>query len=392
MSNEFFINKTKDMSKCAKEIANLHQFENYKNALTIEEFNELRNKLYDYNPKSDLGISNKKSALNTIDNHLRSVEISTETRNRILAGSIEAGEKVVKNTVVFECHVRQPGFDKSFKPIELIKVVKEDVDIEVGFDVSRVKCNKRIIHKKWTEKIEKLQLEFLTWLKSISLKSGFLHSGMYLIPLSFVNQVDLRVEEFKQKRIELINEFGANYEQAIAESRNDLGDLFDERLVVPFEQLKASYRVESKYLTLNVAAALENINKELYQRELEKSSQEWASATIEIRDALRTAFQQLVNHFVTKLGKDDSGKPKTFHGSTVEKLLEFVNTFSQKNLVDDQELSDLADKAKKLLSGVEVKDIRSNDELRNNIEKAFSEILNDTNTLLTETRTINFED
>jgi hypothetical protein len=83
-------------------------------------------------------------------------------------------------------------------------------------------------------------------------------------------------------------------------------------------------------------------------------------------------MRDLVNHLVEVLTPDDDGKPRKFHATTVSKLTDFLENFAIRNVTDDKVLASIVDSAKSLLSGVDVKDLRGNEAIRDNVQKSFA--------------------
>ncbi len=366
-----FNSLTSDLNAGVKRIAN--------NPVLLEQIpdsllNELETKFINYVPKLDAGKENKAKALENISlrlNSLQQVLESTPTVepvNQPFVGSTEA-EKVIQNTVVLELHLRNPGFVKSVKNDDLTKSYELNEEVTKGLNIFI-----NAVPKVHTAPLSKLKSQFVDWLKSRAMPSGFLANGMYLIPLSLIGTVDGRINDYKAQLEVLLNEFEEKYPNIIEEAKVENGAKFQASHYPDFSQIRKGYKVEARYLTLNVPAALEKVNKEMFDKEMEKHKAIWSDATEEIRDGLRAGFKSLVSNFTSALGKDEKGKNKTFHGSTVERLKDFVTTFTDRNLTNDSELADLADKAKQLLSNVDPKNLRKDETFRDTMATEFQKI------------------
>ena len=359
-----------DLNAGAKRIAN--------NPILLEQIpdsllNDLQEKFTKYSPMTDLGKSNKTTALENIQTRLNSLSQVLESINPVepinqpFVG-IQEAEKVIQNTVVLELHLRNPGFGKSVKTDEFqANYSLEEIPKSISIFVSTID---RVHIKPLTE----LKSQFISWLKSRAMPSGFLANGMYLIPLSLIGVIDGKINDYKTQLDILLGEFELKYQDIIEESKVSLGKTFNPAHYPDFSEIRKSFKVEARYLTLNVPAALEKVNKEMFDKEMEKHKAIWADATEDIRDGLRAGFHGLVSNFTSKLGKDEKGKYKTFHGSTVEKLKDFVTTFTDRNLTNDDELAKLATDAKALLSNVDPKTIRKDESFRNTIAEDFKKI------------------
>jgi hypothetical protein len=114
---------------------------------------------------------------------------------------------------------------------------------------------------------------------------------------------------------------------------------------------------------LNIPAALERVNLAIFERQRLKLAQQWDDAAAEIPNALKLMYQKVIAHAVERLGTDDeTGKPKVFRDTFVEKINEFLSTFEARNLTNVEELNRLAARMRKVMSGV------TNEALRENID------------------------
>lgn len=315
---------------------------------------------------------------------------------------VAAGENIAKETIVFECHVRAPGFTKPIRADLFIQNVSKMTDEEVAAlppetvalfndmqvkraspttgrrtDPSLLHVSQDIIDRKEIKDIERLDTQFNEWLKSPlrSVPCKMLANGMYLIRKDVVDKVDQAVVDFVNKRKALLDVFEEKYTALREDARNRRGPFFNESDYPEFHIIRAKYRVEGRYLSFNVPQALEKINAEIYQRETEKLRVFFADAAQETRDAARIAFKGLVDHLFEQLGSDDSGKPKRFYGSSVTKLREFVEMFmAGGNLTGDDDLTKFVSQARDLLSGVDPEQVRKDKGLRSTLESGINKI------------------
>ena len=204
----------------------------------------------------------------------------------------------------------------------------------------------------------------------------FLKSGVYLLPIPLVTEVDSEIASAKALFLAAVEAFLAVY-PALAEAAKDkLHGAWSQDDYPPVEALRAAFALEASYLNVSTPKSLERISIAIFQREQEQAQKQWAEASKEVRQVLRLGFQDLVDWMVSTLQPTD-GRKKQFRGSTAEKLLEFVTDFSGKNLTNDAELESLVAKAKDILGGADVESLKlssKDDEFRTNTAKAFSEI------------------
>jgi hypothetical protein len=89
---------------------------------------------------------------------------------------------------------------------------------------------------------------------------------------------------------------------------------------------------------------------------------------------LRVECAELVDHMVTVLEPDATGKTKRFHASTVEKLDAFLVDFGKRNIANDTELQQLVDDAREALQGITPQRLRDSRNIREGTRANFTRI------------------
>lgn len=398
-----FTNFIKDANAAAKRIAS--------NPDVLGEFSpsqlkQLQVKLSGYSPVTEVGEQNRTKALNELDNRFgindsNSAPVETVAQPAVEdkkgSEALSAGEQIAQHTVVLELHIHTPGFGRTCDPKQFAGKFKNGeslTDEEEQLDFKRFGVFQQIIGRDYLKPIMGHRNKFVGQMRELSVPSKFLANGHFLIPTRMISKVEDAIADFVSQRNELIDEFEAKYEEAKEEARGRLGIHYNESHYPTFSELREKFGVTSRWLSLNVPAALEKVNSEIYQREQEKAAMQWADTFDEVRTALRTGFVSLVDNFSNVLGNDEeTGKPKIFQGSTVEKLKEFVRNFEDRNLTSDVELSALAAQARDLLNNVDPTGIRKDSDLRSNLNAAFAEIANKAKEMVTvQKRQLNFDE
>jgi hypothetical protein len=302
---------------------------------------------------------------------------------------LAAGEALAKESVVLELHFHSPGWSRSIDPRILATTVPTETvppvesNLPNGFvntadfklNFARFRAAKDIIDRKELSELHRFISKTIGTIKNRRcLASNFLASGMYILPLRCVEEVDQTIEELKAGIKYHLDKIEPRWDAIIEKARRDLGPQFNANDYPPFALIRASYQVESRYLSFNVPAALAQVNKAIFERALEKSQTERAEMAQVVRDGMRGGFLQLITHFAERLGRDDDGKLKVFQASTAEKLQDFLRTFENRDIVGDSDLAVLAKKARDLVEGVDPKALRSDEALREALEKGFTEI------------------
>ena len=306
---------------------------------------------------------------------------------------VKAAENFANETVVFECHIRKPGFvktlnPKSFVPNEeapaeapaegTLPIEDAPADAKAKTDPNLLHVQQDIIDRGEISEIGKCDERFLTWLKHPTrcVPYKMLANGLYLVLLSATEEIDTAFAAYLKERRTLINAFGEKYNALKEDARKRRGPHFREDDYPPFSHIRARYRVEARYLSFNVPAALERVSRDLYEREKQKVKMQWIDAAQDAVNAQRLAFQGITEAFADMLGVDDTtGKRKAFKPSAVKKMLDFLGMFDKINsLTSDAQLEHFVNQARELVKGVDPATLRKDATLRDALENGFKKI------------------
>jgi hypothetical protein len=103
-------------------------------------------------------------------------------------------------------------------------------------------------------------------------------------------------------------------------------------------------------------------------REQAKATVQWNEMLDEIRDGLRLTFDALVD----KLSPKPDGTRKKLVG--VDRLLEFLDTFSKKDVANDEQLRVLVEEVRGLLAGQDVSRFRKDQGLREFVQERMQSV------------------
>ena len=77
---------------------------------------------------------------------------------------------------------------------------------------------------------------------------------------------------------------------------------------------------------------------------------------------------------VERLSGEEDGKPKKFKNSMTEKMGEFLESFGDRNLFDDDKLASLVDQARDVVSGLSTDELRQDANLRKYIADEMNQL------------------
>ena len=278
-------------------------------------------------------------------------------------------KEIAAQTAVLSIERRIPSFSR--------KVSSQDiVDVNDEVDRQMVHVSKDLIDKKLLKEINRLDADMRTYLEARASQCSMLARGMWLFSLALINEVDRVVTSWIEQRRALARALAQDkYPEAIQQAERRLGKHFNRADYLSPDELEAAFSVRAKWLSLNVPAALDEINSEIAEREKARLAQEWESAGREMIAAMRESFAGVVAHMADRLGTDDeSGKPRKFKDSTVAQMLEFLELFPMRNVGGDTEIEPLIRQAQALLKGKSAVDLRTDESARAKVREGMERI------------------
>lgn len=235
----------------------------------------------------------------------------------------------------------------------------------------RLHLTKKLIESNAYDDLRSFQDETKSWCLRRSMPS-YLRDGIFVVLLTEVKEFE---DELARRVKELENvyvpRFLKEYEKCVEDAKVELEDQFNSGDYPPPQQLTQRFRIEWNWISFGVP---DNLPEGVRKKEVEKIQKAYAEAQQEIVAALRQGFADLVNHAVERLSIKKGEKPKTFRNSLFENFREFFDTFNARNLMEDEELKGVVQKAKKILAGVRPDDIRERPTVREATVKMMADV------------------
>jgi hypothetical protein len=304
--------------------------------------------------------------------------------------------------VILSLTLRRPGTRRkaSTNLIRVVSPTADDTpsdptvqDSSTPTDKSLLHLSKDILDSEELRAVQHLDGAIRDYLRRLGLPSPLKH-GCYLIPIDLIETVEAQLADFLAQRQILVQSFLATYPEKRAQAASRLGPLFNPRDYPASESLQDAFEITTQYLTFGVPGTLRTVSKALLEREQEKATQRIAAVADEITQVLRLSLKDLVDHMVERLQPGPDGKPKVFRNTLMSNMQEFLETFKARNLTNDQDLEGLVDRAKDILSSVDIQSLRSSPDIRAHVQTQMSQIKASLNNLIIPkpTRTYAFDD
>lgn len=247
--------------------------------------------------------------------------------------------------------------------------------IEIDADKAMISVNKQLLDSKQLKAIVTIDGEIRQFIVRRCLPCSFLKSGMYLVPVTKVEEIDEALAVFEAKRLSLIEDFVAAYPGLVLAAQTTLRSVFNPgEYYQSSAQVRKQFTMEWRYVTFGTPSGLAGISKALYDREKEKAESKLQEAAGVVQDALREAMAKLVDHMVDRIKPGENGKPRVFKDSLIKNLTEFLDAFAARNLTNDDQLANLVSRAREIMSGVDANSLRKSDGVRDTVAKGFAEL------------------
>jgi hypothetical protein len=250
--------------------------------------------------------------------------------------------------------------------------------VDVDADKRRFRLSKQLIDSPEYDSIVAFQSQTYQWCTNRSVPSYF-KDGLYLVKLSEVDALESRLRAAVTRlQAEFVPKLMEVYPDQVELARQALNGQFKPSDYPPVQDLPNRFGILWNWISFGVP---ENLPEELRKAEAEKIQKQFREAEIEITAALRDGFAEIVARVTDRLTVAAGEKPKIFRDTLFEQLTTFIETFSARNLVEDNALEELVTRAKAILSEVngstpfvQARNVRDSAELRSRTAEAFNQL------------------
>jgi hypothetical protein len=265
-------------------------------------------------------------------------------------------------------------------------------DFEIKADKTRIKANKTILVCKETEAIESFDAQTRKWIENHCLP--FEQRGIHMTPLATIDETDAYLISRQERREELITSLLHAYPHVKQRDRQSLGDVFRESDYPSVAEVREAYQMRWRIVVFSTPGQLRSVNRAIFERERAKNAKLWAEAGAMADQFLHKSMAALVTGLIDKLTGKTGGKNKTIHKTTFANIQEFLSSFQPRNVNNNEELQELAERLKKAVDGVELDDLKKDQGTREYVRAKFEAVKKQLDTMLLDrpTRAISLRD
>jgi hypothetical protein len=265
-------------------------------------------------------------------------------------------------------------------------------------DPSKLRHQKVLIESEALEAIRSADGYLKRWVESKCCKFGVGDSQL-LVPGAYFDEVYDRVTDYAENdRPTLVAKFMQEYRELEAQDfaplRVALGDKFKRDEYAQADIVESGFGFSFRPIPLGVPdEQMQRFTKNVrtVQREQQKANALMMKAAEEWRQTLRQMGAEMVNTLLTVLKPGDDGKRKKLFDTTVDKLQDFLNTFSVRNITDDAAFAEQVHTLRGIMAGVSTEKLRHSDNLKDKVAQGLAAVKQQLTTL-TEVQGRRFRD
>ena len=234
-----------------------------------------------------------------------------------------------------------------------------------------LRASKKLVDPNALKPIAKIANSVRSYLAGISLP--FPIQGMLFVPKESITKVDHKLQSYKEIFDNAVDRFISGYDNLRRTAMVYLEDLFNET-DYPVD-VQSKFTFAWRFIILDVPNGnVGLLSPEVYEREKEKFIQTMEEARELAIISLREEFASMVERITERFNNGIIGKPKIFKNSTVNSFYEFFETFKERNIFKDDQLTELVNQAQQALDGNTSENIRSNNHIKERIRAGMAEV------------------
>lgn len=204
--------------------------------------------------------------------------------------------------------------------------------------------------------------------KSMSLP--YPEPGIRLIKQSDIQAVDVQLTTLRAELAEAARQLDEHFGELKARARERLGSLYDESDYPA--SLVGLFDMAWEHVSVEPPDYLRQLSPALYEQEAARVAARFDEAVQLAEQAFLDELSKLVSHLAERLSGTDDGKPKVFRDSAVENMTEFFDRFRRLNVRSSGQLDELVEQAQRVVRGVEPRQLRDSQALRQQVATQLS--------------------
>ena len=287
--------------------------------------------------------------------------------------------KLQKNTVILDIDFHKPSKER-----------KGDLkNVEVDADQDSLRLTKKFINSEHYAECERIRTKTKQHIRRFAFDSDHLKDGCYLVPLSTLEDIEPTLKQAQADYAKAADQLAVSWNEIIEDAKKRLRSQFNASNYPSAQSIRRKFWMDWRVLSYSTPEA-STIGEVLYEQEKKKAQDTWQRIEQEVSLAFRQSFYNLLAHLSEKLQPTADGSKKVLKQAAVDKVTDFLDTFSRRNVMNDTEMTKLVTQAKKVLKGKTAEGLKvAKEEIGGKlatIEKSLGSMIEETK------RQFNFED
>ena len=254
---------------------------------------------------------------------------------------------------------------------QLDKKLPQSLLADVG-NVEFLRGRKLLLPPEATANIKHVMGKARNYLRKVALP--FPITGCVLVPRKLIPEIQEHLKQLETHYQNHVEDFLYWYPQAIQDAKALLGELFDECDYPTPEAVRTRFRFQWRYIVIGPSVS-RVLPPSIYKDEVAKFQNLMEQARQEAIAALRGEFVELVANITDKVSGAEDGKPKRLRDAAVENLRDFLDSFADRNLFEDEQLAELVNQCKAIISGTDANAIRHSALVKENLHTSMTNLL-----------------
>lgn len=264
-----------------------------------------------------------------------------------------ANQKIFREACLLQLSATCWGADKSLPPTQMEEVGNSEW----------IKGRKFLINPDQLNPIKAVIGRGRVMLKKHALP--FPISGLLLVPKTIITDIQSNLESLRHEYQASVATFVQGYPLARTEAQLALGPLFEET-DYPLD-IRSRFKFDWRFLTIDFPGKNKILPPHIYEEELRKFRSMVEESRLMAVTALREEFAKTVAHMTGRLSGNADGRPKKIRASMLENLREFLDSFDNRNLFEDDRLADLVNQTRDIIAGINTDHLKDDETLRTQI-------------------------
>jgi len=245
-------------------------------------------------------------------------------------------------------------------------------DLNENVSGKMITASKALLDSKELREINTALNNTVDWVRRKSVPARFMKKGTYAISPTLVVDVWQKLKSFKENDLPpLIDNLRYAYPTLKEAAKEELKEFFDGTQYPDVEDLVAKFNIKWKFFTIalpNEDSLGTSVSQEFFKEAQQQASEEFNEFLAEAQTVLREEVFELVKKMEEVMTPNADGSRKKIYNSHFERLDQFLQDFSARNIANDTQLQAAIGQLRGYMNGRDVNTVKMRDRYRDEIK------------------------